>query len=105
MASSDGPSDEMSEISATSCVFCRILRGELSPGIVAFFDNYTAVFPSRDQQPRNQGHTLVVPVRHVARIYEVDVDLSGPLMTTLARVAAAVKNGLLCRWRFDSSEQ
>jgi len=86
-----GSRREADETPATSCVFCRILRGELSPGIIAFRDNYTAVFPSRDQQPRNQGHMLVVPVRHVARIYEVDVDLSGPLMVTLARVAAAVK--------------
>jgi diadenosine tetraphosphate (Ap4A) HIT family hydrolase len=34
---------------------------------------------------------LVVPIRHVAEICEVDGDLAGPLMTTLARVAAAVK--------------
>ena len=77
---------------ATSCVFCRILQGELTPGIIAFRDARTAVFPSRLQQPHNRGHMLVVPVRHVSFIYEVDGDLAGPLMTTLARVAAAVKN-------------
>jgi diadenosine tetraphosphate (Ap4A) HIT family hydrolase len=37
------------------------------------------------------SHFLNIPIRHVAQIYEVDVDLAGPLMTTLARVAAAVK--------------
>jgi diadenosine tetraphosphate (Ap4A) HIT family hydrolase len=76
---------------AASCPFCRILRGELTPGVVAFRDRETAVFPSRHQFPRNRGHMLVVPVRHVARIYEVDRDVAGPLMTTVARVAAAVK--------------
>ena len=76
---------------AASCTFCRIVRGELTPGVVAFRDSQTAVFPSRDQQPRNRGHMLVVPVRHVAQIYDVDRDVAGPLMTTLARVAAAVK--------------
>ena len=76
---------------AASCPFCRILRGELTPGVVAFRDRETAVFPSRHQLPRNRGHMLVVPVRHVARIYEVDRDVAGPLMTTVARVAAAVK--------------
>jgi histidine triad (HIT) family protein len=79
------------ESAAASCVFCRIVRGELTPGVVAFRDSHTAVFPSRDQQPRNRGHMLVVPVRHVAQIYDVDRDAAGPLMTTLARVAAAVK--------------
>jgi diadenosine tetraphosphate (Ap4A) HIT family hydrolase len=51
-----------------SCVFCRIVAGKLTPGVVAFRDSQTAVFPSRDQQPRNRGHLLVVPVRHVAHI-------------------------------------
>jgi histidine triad (HIT) family protein len=74
-----------------SCPFCRILRGELTPGVVAFRDSQTAVFPSLHQQPRNRGHMLVVPTRHVAQIYEVGDDLAGPLMTTLARAAAAVK--------------
>jgi histidine triad (HIT) family protein len=77
--------------SELSCVFCRILQGELTPGVVAFRDSQTAVFPSRCQQPRNRGHMLVVPTRHVADIYEVDGDLAGPLMTTLSSVSAAVK--------------
>jgi histidine triad (HIT) family protein len=34
---------------------------------------------------------LVVPVVHIAQIYDVGDDLAGPLMTTLACVAAAVK--------------
>lgn len=73
------------------CVFCRIVRGELTPEVLAFRDSHTAVFASRHQQPRNRGHMLVVPTRHVAHIYHVGNDLAGPLMTTLAHVAAAVK--------------
>ena len=72
-------------------MFCRIVRGELTPGVLAFRDGQTAVFPCLHQQPRNRGHMLVVPTRHLAQIYEVDGDLAGPLMMTLARVAAAVK--------------
>jgi diadenosine tetraphosphate (Ap4A) HIT family hydrolase len=34
---------------------------------------------------------LVIPNQHVAHIYDIDDKLAGPLMTTLARVAAAVK--------------
>jgi len=75
----------------TTCSFCRILRGELTPGVVAFRDAHVAVFPSLLQQPRNRGHMLVVSVRHVAGIYGVDAELAGPLMTTLSRVASAVK--------------
>ena len=82
----------MTDESAASCVFCRIVRRELTPDVVAFCDPHTAVFPSLHQQPRNRGHMLVVPVRHVTQIYDIDADLAGPLMTTLARVAAAVKS-------------
>jgi diadenosine tetraphosphate (Ap4A) HIT family hydrolase len=74
-----------------TCVFCRIVSGELTPGVLACCDSQTAVFPSLHQQARNRGHMLVVPSRHVAHIYNVGGDLAGALMTTLARVAAAVK--------------
>jgi histidine triad (HIT) family protein len=72
-------------------VFCRIVRNEVTPGVVAFRDSHTAVFPSRSQQPRNVGQLLVVPIRHVPQIFDVDGELAGPLMTMVARVAAAVK--------------
>jgi histidine triad (HIT) family protein len=81
----------MNNDAAKPCVFCQILRGELTLEVVAFRDELTAVFPDRRQQPRNRGHMLVVPLRHVPHIYEIDAELAGPLMTTLARVAAAVK--------------
>lgn len=72
-------------------MFCSILRGEGTPGVVAFRDRHTAVFPSLHQQPGNRGHMLVVPIDHVPQIYTVGGELAGPLMTTLARTAAAVK--------------
>jgi histidine triad (HIT) family protein len=34
---------------------------------------------------------LVVPARHLEQIYQLDGELAGPLMTTLARVATAVR--------------
>jgi histidine triad (HIT) family protein len=87
--------EAMSMEAPASCVFCRILRGELTPDVVAFRDGETAVFPSLHQQPRNRGHMLVVPTRHVAHLYEIGDGLAGPLMMTLARGAAAVKKA--CR--------
>src|SRR5678816_3928391 len=77
--------------SPPDCIFCRMARAELTPEVLAFRDQHTAVFPSLHQQPRNQGHMLVVPTAHVAQIYALPENLAAPLMTTLARVAAAVK--------------
>ena len=78
-------------ISGTSCPFCGIASGARTPEVVAYRDQHTAVFPCLHQQPRNQGHMLVVPVIHVAQIYDVEGELAGALMTTLARVARALK--------------
>jgi len=76
----------------TTCPFCAITSGALTPEVVAYRDQNTAAFPSRHQQPRNQGHMLVVPVNHLAQIYDIDGVLAGALMTTVARVARALKN-------------
>jgi len=72
-------------------VFCRIASGQLTPEIVAFSDDATVAFPTLHQQARNRGHVLVIPRQHVAQIYDLGDDLAGPLMSTVARVARAVK--------------
>lgn len=77
---------------SASCAFCAIATGALTPDVLAYSDRHTAVFPSLHQRPRNQGHMLVVPAVHVAQIYEVEGVLAGALMSTLARVARAVKH-------------
>ena len=46
---------------AKTCVFCQIVRGEATPGVIAYRDAETAVFPTRGQTARNRGHMLVVP--------------------------------------------
>lgn len=76
----------------TSCAFCAIASGALTPEVVAYRDQNTVVFPCRHQQPRNRGHMLVIPATHVAQIYDIEGVLAGALMTTVARVAGALKN-------------
>src|SRR4029453_7651029 len=76
----------------TSCPFCAIASGALTPEVVAYRDQNTTVFPSKHHQPRNHGHMLVVPPIHIAQIYDIDGVLAGALMTTVARVAKALKN-------------
>ena len=75
-----------------SCPFCAIASGAVTPEVVAYRDQNTTVFPAKHQQLRNRGHMLVVPVIHVAQIYDIEGVLAGGLMTTVARVAKALKN-------------
>ena len=92
-------------ISGTSCPFCGIASGARTPEVVAYRDQHTAVFPCLHQQPRNQGHMLVVPVIHVAQIYDVEGELAGALMTTLARVARALKKACAADGGLSAAEQ
>jgi len=73
------------------CVFCSIVRGEVTPGVLAYRGATTAVFPARSQRPQNLGHMLVVPVAHVPNIYHLDAELGRDLMVTVSAVARAVK--------------
>jgi histidine triad (HIT) family protein len=74
------------------CVFCRIIAGDLSPEAVAYHGAETVVFPSLHQRPQNQGHMLVVPVLHIPYIYDVDRDVGGAIVVTVAAVARAIKS-------------
>jgi histidine triad (HIT) family protein len=76
-----------------SCVFCRIVNGEL-PASKVYEDASTLVF--MDLQSVNPGHVLVVVKPHCANVYELDDELAGAAFRTAARMARAVKSAFGC---------
>jgi histidine triad (HIT) family protein len=74
-----------------ACVFCRIASGEL-PGNVVHRDERVVAF--LDRSPLFLGHTLVVPVAHVATLDDLPPELVGPLFETVRRMSAAVQRAL-----------
>jgi histidine triad (HIT) family protein len=68
-----------------SCLFCRIVRGEIPAKIIA--ENSHAI-AFRDIDPKSPVHVLVVPRRHVASLSESSdgVEL-GELLLLAAKVA------------------
>ena len=52
-----------------SCVFCRIVAGEL-PASVVYRDELC--WALMDLQPVRRGHTLVIPAQHAIRVHELD---------------------------------
>ena len=76
------------------CVFCRILAGTEEASFV-YRDERVAAF--MDIAPVNPGHLLVVPVKHAARLSELD-PAAGARMFEVAHEAAAVlgRAGLKC---------
>ncbi len=71
---------------SSSCVFCRIIRGEL-PCIRLYEDEQVLAF--LDIGPLVKGHALVIPKRHLDPLTAVPPDLLGHLMSVVQRVATA----------------
>jgi histidine triad (HIT) family protein len=70
-----------------SCLFCRIVRGEI-PARIVREDDHTVAF--RDIDPKAPTHVLVIPRVHVASLDEArDPALVGQLMLAAAEVAAS----------------
>ncbi|HNI81457.1 MAG TPA: HIT domain-containing protein, partial [Rhodocyclaceae bacterium] len=71
-----------------TCVFCRIVRGEL-PASVIHEDEHTLAF--MNIMAGNPGHALVIVKPHVENIYTLDDALAAAVFRTTTRVAKAVR--------------
>lgn len=70
---------------AESCLFCRIVRGEIPAKLVAETDECVAF---RDIDPKAPTHVLVIPREHVASLNDVrDPALVGRMALLAADIA------------------
>ena len=68
-----------------SCLFCRIVRGEI-PARIVREDEHTVAF--RDIDPKAPTHILVIPKEHVASLDEArDPAMVGRLMLVAGEIA------------------
>jgi len=74
-----------------SCVFCRIARGDIPAEIIAREDGAVAFL---DVAPLADGHVLVVPEAHVARLEDLAPDDARTLFQTVVRLSGPVRDGL-----------
>lgn len=71
------------------CDFCAIAKGaNHSVPVVCEDDAWVAFFPLK---PATTGHTLIIPRRHVADVWELDPALGADLMAAVVRVGRAVQ--------------
>lgn len=71
----------------SSCVFCRIVKGE-APAQMVYQDEWVSAF--RDIRPVAPVHVLVVPNKHIASITdasEEDQEVLGRMLLVARRVA------------------
>ena len=72
-----------------ACIFCRIVARETDASI-AYEDGETLAF--MDLRQPVEGHTLVIPKRHVENIFALDDATGAALMSAIALVARGVRD-------------
>lgn len=72
----------------SDCVFCKIIDGEI-PSYTIYEDEYVKAF--LDISQATPGHTLVVPKKHVANIYEYDENLAEQVFSRIPKIARAIQ--------------
>lgn len=71
-----------------TCVFCKIIKREL-PASIVYEDDLCIGF--LDIHPINDGHVLVVPKEHQARLAQVDEKAAGHMLSVGQRVLKALE--------------
>ena len=74
-----------------SCIFCRIVGGEIRAELIACEPEVVAFL---DVQPLADGHVLVVPRTHAARLEDLPPAAAEALFRTVVRLAGPVREAL-----------
>lgn len=74
-----------------SCVFCKMVTGEIP--VARVYEN-EAVLVFLDIGPISEGHTLVIPKEHCARLHECDPAVLARAASSLGRIAGAVAKAM-----------
>ncbi|HET7112672.1 MAG TPA: HIT family protein [Pyrinomonadaceae bacterium] len=74
-----------------SCLFCRIVSGEV-PATIVYEDDDSIAF--LDHRPLFYGHTLLVPRIHVETLAELPASLVGPFFKTAQLLSRAIETAL-----------
>ncbi len=72
----------------TDCIFDKIINKEI-PAHIVYEDDVVLAFLDISQV--TPGHTLVVPKKHVANIFEYDEDLASAVFARIPKIARAVQ--------------
>ncbi|MEO2168217.1 MAG: HIT family protein [bacterium] len=71
-----------------NCLFCRIVAGEIPAEIIAETEGALAFL---DVMPLADGHVLVIPREHAARVEEMSTDSAAGVFALAASLAGPVR--------------
>ena len=80
-----------------TCLFCRIVSGEVPATIVYEDDNSVAFL---DHRPLFHGHTLLVPREHVETLGDLSSKIIGPYFEAAQLLSRAVESAMAAEGTF-----
>lgn len=73
------------------CLFCKIVKGEVSCSKVYEDENVLAFM---DLYPINKGHVLVIPKKHTENIFDIEEKELDKVMRVVRKLSSAVKKSV-----------
>ncbi|MFP4655485.1 MAG: HIT family protein [Methanohalobium sp.] len=73
------------------CLFCKIISGEV-PASKVYEDELVYAF--LDIAPSSNGHTLIMPKKHVERFNDMSPDDAASFFKAVNKIVKAVENGV-----------
>ncbi|MGX7164619.1 HIT family protein [Enterococcus massiliensis] len=72
----------------TDCIFCKLINQEI-PSYKVYEDD--KVYAFLDLSQVTEGHTLVVPKKHVTDIFDYDEPLAAEVFSRIPKIAKAIE--------------
>ena len=75
------------------CVFCKIANGEIPAATLYEDEDFRVIL---DLGPASKGHSLILPKKHAANIYELPDETAGKAMILAKKMAGKLSDALNC---------
>ena len=75
------------------CIFCKIANGEIPSATLYEDEEFRVIL---DLGPASKGHSLILPKKHAANIFELPDEYVSKVMVVAKKIAKAVKEACHC---------
>lgn len=74
-----------------NCIFCKIANGEIPSATLYEDEEFRVIL---DLNPAAKGHTLILPKKHAANLFELPDETAAKAFILAKKIASTLKDGL-----------
>lgn len=75
------------------CIFCKIANGEIPSATVYEDEDFRGIL---DLAPASKGHTLILPKKHYANLFEMDEGVAAKALIVAKKLGVRLQKALNC---------